>query len=114
MKKLRVLKKDVLVFNICETHDSRVGQTYKMFTGAYILRFKEGEMVRIYLEDLKIDYKRYHSFNSHDDPHNLVKQWLNKNSNLSIRYMSEFKNIIVHQREISRKEFKLLEGYKNF
>lgn len=115
-KKLRVLKNDVLVFKINSTLDKKNANTYKCFSGAYIIRKGhqlnyttggyEKKMIRVYFSDLNLKgWQPYKSFLSYENCHDIVKQWLNKHSSLDIRYMSDFPNIVCYESEYSQKEF---------
>lgn len=102
-KKLRVLKNDVLYFHIIKYWDKTNGNTYAAFNKGYIVR--KGK--RIYLTDLNC--KNWITNNSKYcggiDSYNIVKYWLNDNSNLKIGYMSDFHNIIVSDEYLSSKDY---------
>ena len=115
-KNLRVLKKDILVFKINSTIDKANANTYKCFSSAYIIReaFKlnystgnyEKKMIRIYFSELKPKgWNPYKKFYSYANCYDIVKDWLNDNSNLNIKYMSDFQNIVCYENEYPQKDF---------
>ena len=102
-KKLRVLKNDVLVFHLNSTIDKKNVNTYKCFSGSYIIRKQKysSKLTRVYFSDMNLlNWNPYKSFPSYDSPYDIVKQWLNENSNLEIRYMSDFPNIVAFERDL--------------
>jgi len=108
-KKLRVLKNDVIYFHIVRYWDKLNGNTYACFNQGYIIR--KGQ--RLYLSDWgslwATNWKpNISQYVGSQDSYSLVKQWLNKNSNLDIYYMSDFPNIIVSDEYMSNKEYKRL------
>jgi hypothetical protein len=105
MKNLRINKNDVVYFHLYRYRDSNAN-TYNMFTQGFIVR--KGE--RMYLTDLGVNgWKPRESFYGYDDEYSIVKEWLNKHSNLNITYMSEYPNIIVSSEWVKAKDFNRME-----
>jgi hypothetical protein len=101
--KLRILKNDVVYFHLADNFDGN--NTVKCFINGFIIR--KGK--RIYLTDLNItNWKPLQSFNSYADYYSDAKEWINKNTNLQIRYISDYHNIIVSGETVTKKEFKQL------
>ena len=106
MKKLRINKYDVIYFHIFRYFDKVYGNTYNMFGECYLIR--KGE--RKYFSDMLSDqvWKPYNSFYGYGDAYQYAKEWLNKNSNLNVVYVSDHKNIIVSSEYKTAREFKRL------
>lgn len=112
MKKLRVNKNDVVYFHLFRWIDKANANTYNMFGECFIVR--KGQ--RKYFSDMLSDevWKPYKSFYGYDDHYAIAKQWLNDNSNLNMRYISDYPNVIVSSEYINTKDFnKLKRNYDN-
>jgi hypothetical protein len=109
IKKLRVLKNDVLYFHIIKYWDKQNGNTYGCFNQGYVIR--KGQ--RLFLTDwgsLNITNWKPNVSNyiGGEDSYNIAKQWLNKNSNLEISYMSDYPQIIISDEYLDKKQYNRL------
>ena len=104
MKKLRINKYDVIVFNLIRARDQVNGNTYTMFGECYIIR--KGQ--RKYFSDMLSDqiWKPYKYEYSYGDMYDIAKSWINKNSNVEIRYLSDFQRLVCAEKWVTYKELK--------
>ena len=102
-QKLRILKNDIIYFHIIKYWDKVNGNTYSCFNQGWINR----KNARFYLSDMRItNYKsNVSSYTGGEHSHVIVKRWLNENSNLDIRHMSDFPNVIVSEEYLDRKQY---------
>ncbi len=106
MKKLRILKNDTIYFHIIKYLDKVNGNTYSCFNQGYIIR--KGQRIYLSDQDLQNWEANKSTYCGGEDAYNLVKQWLNNNSNLDVRYMSDHHNVIVSSEYLNKKEYKNL------
>ena len=104
MKKLRINKYDVIVFNLIRARDQVNSNTYTMFGECYIIR--KGQ--RKYFSDMLSDqiWKPYKYEYNYGDMYDIAKSWINKNSNVEIKYLMDFQRLICAERWVTYKELK--------
>ena len=102
--KLIISKNNTYVFELIKATDNNAN-TYTSFIGGY----KVSKGKRIHFSTDKISgWNEFEGFYSYANAYDDVKEWINKNTNLSIKYISDYPNVIAFSSKISMKEFNRL------
>lgn len=95
---MKLAKKNVLVINIYCSNRDNSGNVYSKIANSYLIKPDKNQRVNL---------KDTHS-SLHSDRDQVAKEYIKDVFNTDIRYISDFKNIVVNVLWVSYKELKTL------